>query len=109
MEYGAMSPCNRGDLGYRWNNPGLVVGIHHRYQCRARIGVEQPVERVEGDNPLGTDRNDFGGRNRMTDRIVLDRRNEDPLATGAEQGEVDGLGAAADKNDAALIYLRSEE
>src|ERR1700719_384027 len=104
MEYGAMSPCNRGDLGYRWNNPGLVVGIHHRYQCRARIGVEQPVERVEGDNPLGTDRNDFGGRNRMTDRIVLDCRNEDPRATNPYQGKVIGFGPTADEDNAAWIH-----
>ena len=108
MEHGAMSPRNRGDLGYRLDNAGLVVGIHHRHQRRARIGAEQPVERVEGDDPLGTDRNDFGGRNRMTDRIVLDCRNEDPLATSPDQGKVIGFGPTADEDNAAWIHITEQ-
>ena len=46
MEQSAMSTRNRGDLGYRLNNPGLVVGVHDRYQGQAQISAEQSVERV---------------------------------------------------------------
>ncbi len=42
-----------------------------------------------------------------TQRIefVLDCRNEDALATGTEQGEVVGLGAAADKDYSLWICI----
>src|SRR6202035_3526846 len=108
MERGAMSMRNGGNFGYRLNDAGLVIGVHDRHQCRTPIDAEQPVERVQGDDALGTDRNDFGGRNRMTDRIVLDRRNQDPLATGTEQSQVIGLGPAADEDDAARIYITEQ-
>jgi hypothetical protein len=39
---------------------------------------------------------------------VLDRRNEDPLATGTEQAKVIGLGAAADEDHAAWIYITEQ-
>src|SRR5271167_5063256 len=105
MEQSTMPTRNLGDFGNRLDNAGLVVGMHHRHQSRAYIGAEQLIEVVKGDDPLGTDRNDFGGRKRMTDRIVLDSRNQDPLATGTEQGKVIGLGAAADEDHAAWTHV----
>ena len=103
-----MPARNRSNFRYRLDDAGLVIGIHHRHQSRAQIGAEQPVEFVESDDPVGTDLNDFGSRDRVTDRIVLDCRQEDPLATGTKQGKAIGLGPAADENHATWIYIAEQ-
>ncbi len=108
MEQRAMPLRDLSDLGHRLDDAGLVVGIHHRYQRRALIAREKPVERVEGDDSIGTDRDRFRRQEPHADQIVLDCRNEDPLATGAEQGEVVGLGAAADEDDALWICITEQ-
>src|SRR5262249_35630301 len=84
MEYRAMFTRYGGDFRHGLDHPGLVVCKHHGYQGGSWMGSQKPVGRLEHDQAASIDRNGFRRGSRMTDRIVLDRRDKDAVAAGAK-------------------------
>ena len=119
---GAARPCGpwtrRGDLGDRLDRADLVVGEHDRDQDRP-VG-ERGLELVGIDPAVAVDRqlDDLEPEllevaQRVTDRVVLDRRGDDAVAAGlarpggALEREVVGLGAARGEDDLARLGVQA--
>ncbi len=100
VKEGALRMRQRRDLRDRLDDAGLVVGEHNRNQRRPRVSREKTGESVEPDDAVAVDRDRLGPRNRLAHRVMLDRGHQQALAPGAEQGQMIGLAAAADENDA---------
>ena len=110
------TPC--GDLGDRLDRADLVVGEHDRDQDR--LVVECRLELVGIDPAVAVDRqlDDLEAEllevaQRVADRVVLDRRGDDPVAAPlagpgrALQREVVRLGAAGREDDLATLGIET--
>ena len=71
------------DLGDRLQHAGLVVGQHHRHQCRLGRGRERRVEGGQVQNTVTVDGQDLGVRHATTHAVMLDRRHQHPPAPSA--------------------------
>ncbi len=80
-----MAPGERGRLGDRLDNAGLVVGRHQRYHHRLGRPGECRLERRQIDPPIGQDRNLLGFR-RGKHRRVLDGGDQDPAPHRGKPG-----------------------
>ena len=85
MEQGAMAMRDIGDIGNRLDRAGFVVREHHRNQGGTRIGSEQLFESPQIDNTVRADGNTLGMLQGLQHRAVLNRRDNNSLATAAEK------------------------
>ncbi len=89
------------DFAKRLNDARLIVGEHDTDQ---RLGAGQQLgQRIEIDDALGRNRNDFDRLARRLRRFdhrgMLDGRNQEALNGSALERQIVGLAAAAGEND----------
>jgi len=109
MHQAAVGARQPGDLGDRLEGADLVVGVHHRDQCRVRAQRRRDVGRRDAARRIDADDRDVPTEfaqmqrrlhhGRMLDGTDYDVSFVRQRAGDAEQGQVVGLGRAAGEDD----------